>query len=484
MLLTKPYHIIGWLLFLFVPISASAQTPPPADTHSPTPSDDRHRWGLTGSASEQYRFRYADDQQLLQFDRHGNIVENKSSRSESDHDLRLFLDGQLWESDDQFAGDFSMALWHDLEGASPAGVPSSFASANDGASSKIWRDPFDVYSLNAEYHSTERWALVRGGRQSSEYGRPTTFDGATAQLNVIKPYLDVAVFGGRTVHFFETSSGLFDSWLASAAVVIRPFPLLRIETDYRYTVEDANIREGIRDNSYNLAVWYRAADFVHVKAYARGLNDAISNAGASAKFEWNELKLGINADIDSQLITLRQINESDSAYYEVLGESLPYLRWNVAIWKKVATGFADLGADLGWQQRIVTEHRSTLFNRSFGRTYLQLEASDIGFQGPFLNGVIEYNYTFWNPEFTHNSLVALGGSMGYDRKPFRATIGTYYYRYKYEYYVDVKELADVRSYFAEFRCDPFKWLSGRLSYTFEQFDRNIHTVTLSVVETL
>jgi hypothetical protein len=115
---------------------------------------------------------------------------------------------------------------------------------------------------------------------------------------------------------------------------------------------------------------------------------------------------------------------------------------------------------------------------------LQLEASDIGFQGPFLNGVIEYNYTFWNPEFTHNSLVALGGSMGYDRKPFRATIGTYYYRYKYEYYVDVKELADVRSYFAEFRCDPFKWLSGRLSYTFEQFDRNIHTVTLSVVETL
>jgi hypothetical protein len=78
---------------------------------------------------------------------------------------------------------------------------------------------------------------------------------------------------------------------------------------------------------------------------------------------------------------------------------------------------------------------------------------------------------------------ALGGSAGYDKKPVKATIGSYYYRYKYDYYVDVREYADVRSYFGEFRYDPFTWLSGRVSYTFEQFDRNIHTVTLTIVET-
>jgi hypothetical protein len=480
------YCFFAWLLFLLGPVGAFAQTPPVAVQGSDEPtakSPDGHRWFLSGSASEQYRFRYANDLQLLEFDNSGNLVEHAASKSESDHDLRLFLSGQLSESTDRFCGDFSVALWHDLNGVPAAGVPSSFASVNGRDGSKLGRDRYDVYSLYAEYHSTDLWALVRGGRQTSEYGRPTTFDGATAKLNVIKTYLDLAFFGGRTVHFFETSHGLFESWLASAAVVIRPVAPLRIETDYRYSVEDATVREAIRDNSYNLAIWYQAADDVQVKAYARGINDAISNSGASAKVEWARWLLGVNADIDSQLVTLHQLNESDNSYFEVLGESLPYLRLNVDIWKKIETGFGVYGAELGWQQRIVIDHRPTQFNRSFGRTYLQLEADDIGFQGTFLNCVIEYNYTFWNPGFADNTLIAIGGSVGYDKKPIKATIGSYYYRYKYDYYIDIREYADVRSYFGEIRYDPYKWLSGRLSYTFEQFDRNIHVVTLTVVET-
>jgi len=113
---------------------------------------------------------------------------------------------------------------------------------------------------------------------------------------------------------------------------------------------------------------------------------------------------------------------------------------------------------------------------------LQLDANDLGFMGFFLSGVIEYNYTFWNAGFGPNSLIVLGGSIGYEQKSIKATMGSYYYRYQYDYYVDVREVADVRSYFGELRYDPFRWLSGRLSYRFEQFDRNIHTVTVSVVE--
>lgn len=479
-------YCLGWLLWLAIPVGAFAQTVPSRDFPSvqteADASSQEHRWVLSGSASEQYRYRYANDLRLLALDGQGNTVERQPSQSESDHDLRLWLDGQLGETDDRFAGDFSLVVWHDVDGVAPAGTPSPFASVNDGDASKRWRDPFDVYSLYAEYHSTGLWALARGGRQSSEYGRPTTFDGVTAKLNLIKSYFDLAVFGGRTVHFFEVSSGLFESWLTSAAVVLRPVPPLRIEIDYRYSVEDTDIREAIRDNTYNLSIWYRIADWVHIKAYTRGLNRAVSNAGASTKVEWDQLQLGVHADFDIQLVTLRQINESDRSYFEVLGESLPYFRTKVNLWKKFATAVGVFGIDLGWQQRLVIDHRSTLFNRSFGRTYFQLEANDLGFQCLYLSGLIEYHYTFWNSDFPHNSLVALGGSVGYDRKPVKATIGTQYYRYKYDYYLDTREVADVRSYFGELRYDPFLWLSGRVSYAFEQFDRNIHTVTLSVVE--
>jgi hypothetical protein len=478
---------LAWLFLPFLPFHAVAQelTNPSSDSAKvvSTNKNEERTWFLSGSASEQYWFRYANNLELLEIDTAGELVARRSRRSETDNDLRLLLDGYLWEKTDRFAADLSMGVAYDLDGAPAVGRPSSFASANDDKGSRNWLDPYDVYSLYGEYHTPGLLALTRAGRQSSEYGRPVTFDGATAKLRLMKPYLDLAIFGGRTVHFFESGRDLFEDWLTSMAITVRPFPFLRVEIDYRYVSQDTTTRDPVKDHSYGLALWYRTSDLVRLKGYVRALNAAASNAGGSARFEWSDIQLGIDADIDGQLTTLRNTNESDNPYFDVLGKSLPYLRVGSSIWKKITNRFGTYGADLGWQERLITKGESTQLNRSYGRAYLLLEAVDIAISGPFATFVVEYNYVPNHSDLASHSLVAVGGSAGYERKPIKATVGSRYYRYKYDYYADLRELENVRSYFGEVSYEPYKWLSICLFYAFERFNRDIHTVKLTVSET-
>ena len=224
-------------LAVLLAASARAAAEVPTDGSADAGVDGRaslpeHKWFLDGRATEEYRFRYAsslatsdavDDESILPPTPH--------LKSDADHDLRLYLDGYLSESTGQFAAELSMGAWVDLDGAPRNGEASSLSSIDDYEAPEAWHDPFDIYALYAEYRSDSLFDLARGGRQTAEYGWPITFDGAMVRLSPLKPYLDIAFFGGRTVHFFKLDDGLFEDWLGSAVSVIRPVPSLRIELD-------------------------------------------------------------------------------------------------------------------------------------------------------------------------------------------------------------------------------------------------------------
>jgi len=477
------------LLLWFIQINARAQEVKSpsndANTSTITKENQESTWSFSGFASEEYRFSHSSNLELVEID---DGFDDAFEDDESDHDLRLFLSGHLLDKSDRFAGDLSMGIWHDLDGVSEVGRPSSFSSIDDYDAPQSWHDPYDIYSLYGEYHSSNSLSLMRAGRQTTEYGRPITFDGATVKLNLVKPYVDWAIFGGRTVHFFEISSGLFENWLASTAVAIRPLRSLRVEMDYRYAAEayanaDTSSVGRVNDHSYGLLAFYELNEWARFKGYLRGLNSRASNAGGGTRLEWIEGQLGIDAEVDGQLTTLRSFNERDDPYFEVLGASLPHLKVNLDIWKAVTTDYGDYGAHFGWQERLLTNDEPNRFNRDFGRIYLLLEANDIAISGPFASMVIEYNYSLSSVGLENNSLFVIGGSAGFQWRPFKVTLGSYYYRYKYDYYIDLIELENVRSYFGEFRYDPVEWFSIRLNYQFEQFDRDLHTITLKLTET-
>jgi hypothetical protein len=430
--------------------------------------DSASKWSFWFYADETYRFRttLAGD---------GDPIGD-----ENDHDLRLFLESGFRDPSDRFGAEASLGLWWDVDGEVPEAEPSALASVTD------YRQPWwDVFSLSADYRSTGILKLARVGRQVSEHGLPVTFDGGSIRLTAVKPTLDVFLFGGRSVHFFETRADMFEDWIGSIGTVIRPMPELRIELDYRFLQEDVlgddrESKNERRDHSYGLSAWFRHGDWLYAKAYLRGLNDTVSHAGAGARMIWQRLGLGATINLDAQTTTLKEVNERQDPFFVLLGESLPHLRWRLDLFKEFDTAVGTYGIHAGWNGRNILEGDEGPFNRNMGKAYLQFTANDIGTKGPFLALAAEAHFTYEGSALTGDWIAAVGGSAGWDSKKFRAEIGSYYQAYKYDYYVDLREVADVRSYFASVSYKPLDWLGLKARYEFEQSDRDLHTVTFTV----
>ena len=75
--------------------------------------------------------------------------------------------------------------------------------------------------------------------------------------------------------------------------------------------------------------------------------------------------------------------------------------------------------------------------------------------------------------------------MGYKNRFIRAEAGTWYQRFKYNYYRDVQEIDDVRTVFTSVTWKALDWLSVRARYQYENLeDRDMHTVFLTLTQSL
>ncbi len=479
---------------------SEAEDEPPDAAAEDVSGDEPPPWTFEVFAKEEYRFRHASEPRISSSLIDPVGTSTAQIRSGADHDLRLYFGGSIRDGRDRFLADLSFGLFADVDGFvssnDPTALSSVYENDNDVASlgnsspAALW---FDVYTLYAEYHSDRLLALARGGRQVSEHGRPVTFDGAAVTLAVVRPYLDIFAFGGRTVHFFETDADLFEDFLGSGGMVIRPLDYLKFELDYRFLAEDTandslliggDPRPGrATQHSYGITGWFRLDDWWFVKATFRGLDSSPAHAGGSMRFEATPVELGLDLDVDAQLVTLGEVNELDDPYYAVLGRSLPHVKLNADLWKSFTTDIGIFTGHAGWASRILTGGAPTTFNRDYGRAYLTFQAADLGVKGPFFAVTGEMYYTHAGSSPADDRFFTAGGSLGYDTPKIKGEAGTYYQWVKYTYYTDVDELQKVRTYFAAFRIAPVEAFGIRLKYEFEQFDRNIHTVLLTLTQT-
>jgi hypothetical protein len=397
--------------------------------------------------------------------------------SEQDHDLRLFGAGGWRCPQDRFLTQASMALWLDLDGVHD-GEPSTLGS--------IYDDPVrvDIYSAYAEYHSKKWLREIRLGRQNATYGVPVTFDGLHARFRPA-PILDIFVFGGHTWHFFETDSDDWDDWMASGGVSLLPTEGLRIDLDYRFTLEDTQTQEAWIDHSYGGTIWYNPLAWLYLKANARGIGDEFSHVGFHARLEFDRIHLGVRLGADSQLVELRELNERDNPFFAILGPSLPHTRWEAAIWKAFPAGAAGTYTlEAGWNHRLVHQDE-TEFNRDNGKAYLLFTAEDFGVPGPFIQAAVEAHFAKITGGSGDESLITAGGAAGYKNRFLRAEVGTWYQRFKYDYYRDVQEVEDVRTVFGAVTWKALEWLSIKARYQYENLeDRDMHTVLFSLTQSL
>lgn len=468
------------------PAPGAASQPEPAtasasDSEGPKrPSTDATReevtdnaWTSNFSLLEEYRLRIASHALPSE----GPLGATLQTNQASDQHLRLMADGQVTGLDDHFQAEFSGALWFDLGGPSAPGTASLFATQYDNA--QPWAA---VYTLSAEWQEHKTLDYVRVGRQPSEHGLPLIFDGASLAVRTFGRKLKVFGFGGRTVHFFETTPGLFENWVASTGAVLRPSSGSAIELDTRIIREqtlnvDRSQWDYITNHSYGLSV-SMGSETLASKVYARGIDRHPSHVGGSFLFQDESLGLGFDARVHAQLVTLGEVVESENPYFSLLGPSLPYVQFRLESWKDFRVGRrTNWSFHLGWRARQVVGAAEQPFNRDSGAIYLSTRLDDLLLKGLFVGGILECDYV--PRDFERERMLTLGGSAGYANRLFKAEVGTYFQQYKLIYYQSAEELHNARTVYGSLSYRLAQWLELRARYEIDIFDMYLQSFFLS-----
>jgi len=434
-------------------------------------------WSHWLFAAQEYRFRTSASTLGA-----GGALTDPAPPDEQDQDLRLLLDGGLRHPEDRFVADLAMGLWWDVDGHARRGETAALASMRDDAPARL-----EVYALKGELRLGQRLERLRLGRQSAPYGRAATFDGASGEIVILPRALRLFAFGGRTVHFFEADASRFEDWLGSVGVTARTGPDTKVELDYRFLQEEVSepggaSRSGVLNHTYGLRGQLRHGEWLRMRASLRGIDTRLANMALGAIATLSEASAGASVDLDAQTVTLREVNERDDPYYAVLGRGPPNLKWRLDLWKALETASGTFAVHAGWNGRQIVAADEAPLARSSGRLYVEARADDLGTRGPFLRASLESHFAGWDP--TCDGLFAPSLSAGFTAPRFDAEVGTYYQRFKYDYYRDVREVASVRTTFAGGSFKPLRWLRLRARYVFERFDRDLHAVYLTASQVL
>jgi hypothetical protein len=428
--------------------------------------------------TQEYRFRSAGSAESSTAD----LLGESGTGAVRDQDLRLTLDGNLLSPGGHFTATLSAALWRDLDGRNTQDKQDVF-----GESRGLDQTVGVLYTASAEWQRLGPLARLAVGRLQANHGLPITFDGGALSLLFLDQRLTLFGFGGRTVHFFETLPGFFENWLVSGGASLRVGPNLKIEVDSRYLHEmilgaGGLPSERVNTNAYGATVmgyW----EELRGKVFARGINRGFSHVGGDFNLQVPRAALGIAGQAAAQLVALGEIAESENPYFSMLGLSLPHLRARLETWKDFALGGAgSLVVAVGSRIRQLLHDQPSRFNRNMSALYLRADLNDIPCKGAFVGAAAEWNLPTQADQPTR--FFTVGGSAGYTSRTAKIETGSYFQRFKINYYRDVEELEDVRTAYVMGSYRLLSQLEIRARYVAEIVDRNIHSLFLTLREDL
>lgn len=411
-----------------------------------------------------------------------------------DEDARFALDGGARALGGRLRLDGAAELYWDLDGARPDG-DAGLRSVHDS------RGPVEllVHTLELGWGGGPVVQRAAVGRLTVEEGWPMTLDGVALSVTPLAGLADDTLHGvrrsrafvsaGRTVHFYETGDAgaeLFEDWAVSAGVDLITADAVKLQLDLRGLFEDS--ATGGFDGSAGAALFLRALDFAKAKLWLRTLDDQVMVMGARARLGAPGDDLGADLEASLQPARLGEVALAADPYFFVLGESLPHWRARADAFAGADLGFAQGELHAGAQARANLADDQQAFNRNSGRVYALAQAIDLLVPGVFVSADVAWDSVL-SPGMADlleagDGRVALGGSVGYQRAGLRAELGTSWDRYKYTYYRDVQELADVRTVYGAVRVRALEWLRVQARASVEVFDRTETTVQVNLVQDL
>ena len=328
--------------------------------------------------------------------------------------------------------------------------------------------------LNDPLRHTRRFTI---GRQSGTRDEPVVFDGAAAELGSEK--LLLTLYGGAAVHFYEVNATWGKDTLEGAGVDYRPLPSLGISADALAVKDlrefDPNGGE-VHDRMLSFKIWQRFEPFTRVAVQYRYLNGEARDLSVRAAGAWLEQNAELSIAYFRQFNAQTELSNELSPFYDVVGLSAPFQSVDIRLRKFIASRVA---LDLGYFQRSLLDSADEgPFNKEYSREFIDLEVSDLFTAN--LSWMVTAEH--WRSEGT--SLQTLGTDLTYrirkDGRESRVGVGTYYSLYKYDYYADLGERDQVRTYYLDGRYPLAKGLSMNGRYEYEHGIERYQTLRLGM----
>jgi hypothetical protein len=416
-----------------------AEAPAPQPTQAPAPAPDD--W-VHGSLGVRYRSRSGGD--------------------DHDNDLGAVLALDVANPNAPWiSGHLQARADADLDGDTDVfGEPSD--TWDSSVTSKLYLAYADI-SLDAD--PAQSPGTLRVGRQSDpRLPEVLRLDGVAYVTKPMgKDEVELGAYGGIPVHLYESSSEGDRAYGTFAEA--KPWTGGRARVDWMH-LDDELVLGDQRDDLLALGLWQDVAKDLRFEGTYSHLEGDPRDLRLRGFYSNPESETNVRLSF-YQLLETQSLNATElDPFFQQLLEYFPYRQTTMNVSQALGERtLLDVGIDV---RRLNDQGDVGEFNREWERYYATATFSDLLAEGFALSVTVDR----WNDDDRDTS--SFGADLSWDPdKRWKASIGTYYSLYKYEF-LEFDERDDVRTYYVRAGYDVSADVDLDLLYEFEDDDQDTY----------
>lgn len=312
---------------------------------------------------------------------------------------------------------------------------------------------------------------VRMGRQPGTRDEQVTFDGIATD---IRPFssVNLTLYGGAAVNLYEIGRSESDDTVAGAGLDFSPTASTGISLDYATLKDKRNLlgMTDVKDDLASVRVWQRFTPSLKGTVRYRYRNDEARDLTVRMLGSFPGAGTEIGASYLRQFRTQAEQSNALSPFVDVAGHSDPYQSIEVKLRQFLGKRYA---VNLAYFKRdLIGDSLPGTFNREYTRSAAGLEVNDLIMNDLVLTLSGDQWRSPGSPAAADRTSTSGGADIGYSfgkkGSITRINAGTYYSLYKYDYYLQLGERTNVRTYYLNTKVPVVKQVALSLGYELER----------------
>jgi hypothetical protein len=283
--------------------------------------------------------------------------------------------------------------------------------------------------------------------------------------------VNLTLYGGAAINLYEIGRSETDDTVAGAGLDLYPTASTGISLDYA-TLKDARDyleMTDVEDKLWSLRIWQRFAPSLKATAKYRYQNDEARDLTIRILGAFPGTGTEIGASYLRQFRTQAEQTNALSPFVDVMGYSDPYQSFEVKLRQFFGKRYA---VNLAYFKReLIGDSLPGTFNREYTRSAAGFEVGDLFIANLSLTLSGDQWRSPGSPAATERTYTSGGADIGYafgkKGSMTRINAGTYYSLYKYDYYLQLGERTNVRTYYLNTTIPVVKQVALNLGYEYE-----------------